>query len=106
FNSAPEFSFNAGFDYNRSDGLFGGMDFSYESNAFGTPFNFPEDFVGERLLLNARIGYAFTDNFTISAVGRNLFDADYFFSSFRREFGGTGQLGDPRTWAIRVDVNF
>lgn len=107
FNSAPEFSFNAGFDYNRADGLFGGMDFSYESNAFNTPFNFPENFVGERLLFNARIGYAFTDNFTISAVGRNLFDADYFFFANRSDpNGGNSSLGDPRTWAIRLDIEF
>lgn len=106
FNSAPEFSFNAGFDYNRSDGIFGGMDFSYQSNAFGTPFNVPENFVGERLLFNARIGYAISDNFTISAVGRNLFNTDYFFQAGREEGGGQGRLGDPRTWAVRLDARF
>ncbi|MEM7781360.1 MAG: TonB-dependent receptor [Pseudomonadota bacterium] len=106
FNSAPEFSFNGGFDYNRPDGFFGGMDFSYQTNAFGTPFNFPESFVGERLLFNARIGYAFTENFTISAIGRNLFDEDYFFQAGRAEDGGQGRLGDPRTWAIRLDARF
>ncbi|MGD1956205.1 MAG: TonB-dependent receptor [Sphingomonadales bacterium] len=107
FNSAPEFSFNGGFDYNRPDGFFGGMDFSYQSDAFGTPFNFPENFAGERLLFNARIGYAINEHFRITAVGRNLFDTDYFFAAFRSDpNGGSGRLGDPLTWAIRLDVKF
>lgn len=106
FNSAPEFSFNGGFDYNGANGIFGGMDFSYQSDSFNSPFNVPDNFTGEVLLFNARIGYEINENIRVSAVGRNLFDTDYFFQAFRGPDGGSGQLGDPLTWAIRLDVTF
>lgn len=106
FNSAPEFSFNGGLDYRGSSGFFGGVDFSYQADSFNSPFNVPENFTGERLLFNARIGYEINENFSISAIGRNLFDQDYFIRAFRGPDGGSGQLGDPLTWAIRLDSRF
>ena len=106
FNSAPEFSFNGGVDYNGADGFFGGMDFSYQSDAFNSPFNVPENFAGEVLLLNARIGYRINEDISISAIGRNLFDQDYFLQAVRQLDPGRGLLGDPLTWAVRLDVKF
>ncbi|MEM0953175.1 MAG: TonB-dependent receptor [Pseudomonadota bacterium] len=109
FGAAPEFSFNAGFDYSRLDGFFGGMDLSYQSDSYNSPFNVPDNFAGEALLLNARIGYQINENFTITAIGRNLFDEEYFFQFFGSRDPSTpsrGQLGDPLTWAIRLDAKY
>ena len=106
FNAAPEFSFNGGLDYRGPGGFFAGVDFSYQADSFGSPFNVPENFTGERLLFNARIGYEIDDGISISAVGRNLFDQDYFIRASRGPDGGFGQLGDPLTWAVRLDARF
>ena len=107
FPFAPEFSFNGGFDYRNSSGLFGGVDVSYQSEAFNSIFNAELNQHNARALVNARLGYQLTEQVALTGYVRNLFDADYF-TQLARAFPGedVAVLGDQLTWAIRLDYRF
>lgn len=104
---APRWSANAGVTYDGSTGVFGGFDANYQSDQFANNFNVPEDFEGERVVVNARLGYRITDNLTVTAIARNIFNEDFYVFANRGVFGAeTARLGDPRTWAVRIDADF
>ena len=107
FPYAPILSANAGVSYEGDNGLFGGLDATYQGDQYANNFNVPQDFEGERVLVNARLGYRVTNRFTVTGIVRNLFDEDYYAFVNRGVFGSeTTRLGDPLTWAIRVDADF
>ncbi|MEM6410803.1 MAG: TonB-dependent receptor [Pseudomonadota bacterium] len=107
FPFAPEWSLNAGFDYNHELGFFLGLDVNYQTSAFQLNENLDINEFGERTLVNMRAGYRVTDNVVLSGYVRNLFDED-FFTSLNRGTPGSGfaRLGDQRTFAVRLDVDF
>ncbi|MEM1176346.1 MAG: TonB-dependent receptor, partial [Pseudomonadota bacterium] len=102
---APEWSANLGVSYDALSGVFGGVDANYQSNMYANNFNVQDDYEGERILVNARLGYRVNDKVTLTAIARNLFDEDYFVFANRGVFGNeTARLGDERTWVLRMDV--
>ncbi|MEM6900113.1 MAG: TonB-dependent receptor [Pseudomonadota bacterium] len=107
FPFAPEWSLNAGFDYNHELGFFLGLDVNYQTSVFQLNENLDINEFGERTLVNMRAGYRVTDNVVLSGYVRNLFDED-FFTSLNRGVPGAGfaRLGDQRTFAVRLDVDF
>lgn len=106
FPYAPEWSANLGTSYASYDGIFGGVDINYQSNMYANNFNLPEDYEGERVLVNARLGYRFNDRVSVTAIARNLLDEDYFVFANRGILGSeTARLGDQRTFVLRVDVD-
>ncbi|MEM8635611.1 MAG: TonB-dependent receptor [Pseudomonadota bacterium] len=107
FPFAPEWSLNAGFDYNHELGFFLGLDVNYQTSVFQLNENLAINEFGERTLVNMRAGYRVTDNVILSGYVRNLFDED-FFTSLNRGIPGSGfaRLGDQRTFAVRLDVDF
>ncbi|MEM6625518.1 MAG: TonB-dependent receptor [Pseudomonadota bacterium] len=107
FPYAPRLSANAGMTYSGPSGIFGGLDANYQSDQYANNFNEAVDFEGERVILNGRIGYELNDNVRITALVRNLFDKDYFAFVNRGNIAGqTARLGDERTIAVRLDVDF
>ncbi|MEL6687021.1 MAG: TonB-dependent receptor [Pseudomonadota bacterium] len=104
FPYAPEFTFNAGFDYNHHTGFFGGVDANYQSSFFTTNENVDDAEVDDRLLVNARIGYEINEKVRLTAFAENLFDNEYF--TFVNFANPTARLGDERTFAVRLDVTF
>jgi outer membrane receptor protein involved in Fe transport len=106
FPFAPRWSANFGIAYNEGQGLFGGFDANYQSSVFDSSENFDVNRCCERFLLNARIGYTW-ENFSLSAYARNAFDEQFFsFINVARPGEEVARLGNPRTFAVRFDVNF
>ena len=106
FPSAPRWSANFGIAYAQEDGLFGGVDANYQSGVFNSSDNFAVNACCERILVNARIGYTWR-NFSLSAYLRNAFDEQYFsFLDALTPGQEFARLGNPRTFAVRFDVDF
>lgn len=107
FPFAPELSANAGVDYEAASGFFAGLDVSYQSESYSDQENVELNEVKERTLVNGRLGYAFTENYRLSVIGRNLLDEDYYtFLNRDRTGGGFARVGDPRVVSVRLDVTF
>lgn len=106
FPFAPQVSLNAGFDYRHPSGLFTGIDVNYQSSAFSDQENFIVNEVEGRTLVNARLGYAVTDNVQILVYARNLLDEDYFTTLDRQPGNDFARVGAPRVIAARLDVQF
>lgn len=107
FAETPLWTANFGFTYADNDGVFGGVDANYESDRFALSENFDVNDRGERMVVNARIGYEIIPGLSLSAYVRNLFDEDYFVL-FAAENQGrdVAFVGDPRTYAVRLDFAF
>ena len=104
FPFAPEWSVNLGFDYRINDKLFTGVDANYQSDKYQENENFSANEFGDRWLVNARIGYEINEHFKLTAVVRNAFDEQYFTSlNVADQFA---RLGEERTVAVRLDVDF
>lgn len=106
FPNAPEVSWNAGISYEGSNGVFAGLDVNHQSSAFLNAENDGTQTREAFTLVNARIGYQINERVRVSGVARNLFDEAYFLRVNRSLFGGTASLGDPFSWALRLDVDF
>ncbi len=107
FPFAPRWSANAGISYNSDFGLFGGVDANYQSRIFQGNENFDANYFGDRILVNARIGYEFVEGVRLSAYVRNLFDEQYFTSLNVSATGDEfSRLGAERTFALRLDLDF
>lgn len=106
FPFAPRWSANFGIAYSEEQGFFGGVDANYQSSVFNTAENFAVNECCDRFLVNARVGYTW-QNFSLSAYVRNAFDTEYFsfidIASAGNEFA---RLGNPRTFAVRLDADF
>ncbi|ADM10771.1 Outer membrane protein [Parvularcula bermudensis HTCC2503] len=107
FPFAPRWSLNAGMDYRHPSGLFGGVDVNHQSKMYQDNENFDVNEFGERMLVNARLGYQFSENMQLSAYVKNALDEQYFTSlnviSPGDEFS---RLGAERTYAVRLDFDF
>ncbi len=106
FPFAPRWSGNLGVAYRSENGFFGGVDASYQSSVYALAENFAVNQCCERVLVNARLGFAWR-NFRLSAYVRNALDAQYYsFVNFSTPGDEVARLGDPRTVAVRLDVDF
>lgn len=106
FPFAPRLSLNGGFDYRHDSGFFGGVDVNYQSSAQNEVDNFDLNTIDGRTLVNARVGYTIREGLRLSAYVRNLFDENFFTSLSRVNGQDFARLGDQRTWAIRLDMDF
>ncbi|MEM7703311.1 MAG: TonB-dependent receptor [Pseudomonadota bacterium] len=106
FPFAPRWSGNFGVAYSDDSGFFGGIDANFQSEVFAEPSNFAINECCGRLLMNARIGYAW-NGFRLSAYVRNAFD-DAYYSFFNGAQAGDeiARFGNPRTYAVRLDASF
>jgi outer membrane receptor for ferric coprogen and ferric-rhodotorulic acid len=62
-----------------------------------------DDRVGERTLVNARLGYE-ADHWSLSLFANNLFDEHY--DQYRNSFTGQSIIGAPRTVGIVLETGF
>lgn len=104
FPFAPEWSGNLGLDFNHPNGLFGGIDVNYQGAVYSTQDNIPEDKSDSATLVNLRLGYAWSDRYSVTAYARNLFDE--FVVVQRGTATNFARLGDPRVVALRFDANW
>ncbi len=107
FPFAPRWSANAGIAYNSDFGLFGGIDANYQSKVFQTNSNFDQNYFGDRILVNVRLGYEIVEGVSLTAYVRNLFDEQYFTSLSVASAGDEfSRIGAERTYALRLDFDF
>jgi len=92
----------------RSGDFFGGFDASYRSSFSSSATASKYLVVDGYALLNARIGFRWSDGWTFSLWARNLLNKDYL-ELLSAAPGNTGlivgQPGDPRTLGVTVRVN-
>jgi len=106
FPFAPRWSANFGVAYAPEEGFFGGFDANYQSNVFDSSENFAVNECCERILVNARMGYTWR-NFSLSAYLRNAFNEQFYsFLNVATLGEEVARFGNPRTFAVRLDVDF
>jgi iron complex outermembrane recepter protein len=93
----------------RDGQFFGAVDVSYRSS-FSSSATFSKYLVVDGYsLLNARVGFRWSDGWTLSIWSRNLLNKDYF-DLLTGAPGNTGlivgQPGDPRTYGVTLRVTF
>lgn len=104
--TAPEGMFSLAFDYtkpmNNGNTLYGGLSYSWQDEYFTGASNSVDFLIGSYSLINARIGYSWSDGrWRADVWGKNLGDDD-----FVRIRGTSGALaeyfGAPKTYGINV----
>jgi iron complex outermembrane receptor protein len=93
----------------RSGQFFGALDTSYRSSFSSSP-SYSQYLVVEGYpLLNARVGFRWSDGWTVSLWSRNLLNRDYY-DLLTAAPGNTGlyvgQPGDPRTAGVTLRMAF
>ena len=74
---------------------------NYQSEAFSSAQNRPEDIEEGRTLVNGRIGFK-TGNIDTYIYSTNIFDVDYV--SHQTQGVDTGKVGDGRFVGLRVRI--
>ena len=81
-------------------------DANFQSEVFAESSNFAINECCDRLLMNARIGYAW-NGFRLSAYVRNALDDEYYSFFNGAQVGNEiARFGNPRTYAVRLDASF
>lgn len=93
----------------RPGQFFAGADASYRSRFSSSATASQYLFVDGYSLANARIGFRWTDGWTLSVWGRNIFNKDYY-ELLTATPGNTGlfvgQPGDSRTVGVTLKLTF
>lgn len=95
-----EYTVNLGTTLNTASGFFMGMNV-----AFRGPYYLVEDNSAEQdscVLMNAKLGYTFDEQWEVSVYGRNLLDEEYATSSF----SGALMQGEPLTVGMALKYRF
>ena len=93
----------------RPGEFFGGVDGSYRSTFSSSATASQYLWVPSYFLLNARIGFRWTDNWSVSVWSRNLLDRNYYelLTAVPGSSGlYVGQPGDPRTFGLTMRRTF
>lgn len=111
--NAPEWTATGGFTYETpmSDTVTfnASTDVRYVTRSYFNPYNFPDLSQGPYALVNARIGFDFSDTYSVAVWGRNLFDKAYNTdgNSQRAPFGQDSIVfGEPRMYGISASAKF
>lgn len=106
FPRAPRWTLAAGVSYQHRQGWFGTGGLSSISNVYGNADNDPTLRLNERLLLNAKLGYALR-GWSVYVYGTNLLD-DRYFDVLWRETPTTlaATTGAPRTVGLGIEARF
>lgn len=123
---SPPLSFNVGANYRSLSGFFAGASVAYQDEYFSNIFNVDEAILGNGLtevvdaaaIVNAQLGYAFTDSLSMTAYATNLFDESSPQSTFITGFTAlvgqadlenrvlTYRLRQPQTFGLSLDMRF
>jgi len=94
--------------FGRDGEVFGAIDTSLRSSFSSSPTPSAYLVVPANALVNARVGFRWTDGWSLSIWARNLLDRDYY-ESLQPGAGGTGlytaQLGDPRAYGLTLRLS-
>jgi len=109
---SPDWTGNAGIQYELPIGDLGGLTLRYEAAYRGSHyfsvFNSSASKQKEYWIQNARVSFA-PDNarYELSAFVENFTNDQYFIQLYPNSAvnGATGSYGEPRTWGIRLDVH-
>lgn len=95
--------------FGQAGELFGAVDTSFRSSYSSSPTPSKYLVVGARGLVNARLGFRWTDGWALSLWARNLLNHDYY-ESLQPGAGGSGlytaQLGEPRSVGLTLRLAF
>ncbi|MEM0952599.1 MAG: TonB-dependent receptor [Pseudomonadota bacterium] len=123
---SPPLSFNVGVNYRAPGGFFAGASVAYQDEYYSSVFNVDEELLGNGLteeidaaaIVNAQVGYAFSDRLTLTAYATNLFDEgssqDTFINGLLSLLGDNDlsdnilfyRIRQPQTFGITVDLQF
>jgi len=107
FPSAPRWTLGAGVAYEHARGWFGSASFSYVGNAFYDSANSADLKLGDRHLVNAKLGYT-ARHWSLYVFGSNLLDDDYYVVKWHEggvaRYGAT--FGPSRLIGIGTDLRF
>ena len=95
--------------FGRSGDFFGAVDASYRSRFSSSATASKYLVIDGYSLVNARVGFRWSDGWTVSLWARNLFDKDYFelLSAAPGNSGlYVGLPGDPRTIGVTMRMSF
>lgn len=105
FPEAPRWTLGAGLSYSRGHGWFGNSSIHYVTDTYGGPDNLPELRPGQRLLLNAKFGFAH-DYWSAYVFGTNLLDDEYAEALWAGGLGYEAVLGAPRIIGIGLEASY
>lgn len=107
FPSAPHWTLGAGLAYEAAHGWFGTASFHYVGDAYYDAANNADTRLGNRHLVNAKLGYA-ARHWTVYVFGSNLLDDDYYVVKWREggvaKYGAT--FGASRLVGVGTDLRF
>lgn len=107
FPQAPQWTLSAGIAYEHASGWFGTLGASYVGNSFYDASNASDLKLGDRRLVNAKLGYA-AKHWSVYVFGSNLLDDDYFYLKWREgnvaTYGSTP--GAPRLVGFGAELRF
>lgn len=123
---SPSTTFNLGANYRSRIGVFAGANLNYQSEFWSDIFNLDQSQLGDGLteridaaaIVNAQIGYAFSDALTLTLYANNLFDEDApSFANIGSANAAAGvgnpvnqrlvyQIRQPQTFGVTLDMQF
>ncbi|MDP0500691.1 MAG: TonB-dependent receptor [Verrucomicrobiota bacterium JB022] len=109
FPQAPHWTLGAGANYRHDSGWFGNASLTYIDNAWASEKNEPNLYLGERLLLDAKLGFSL-DHWSVYVFGTNLLDDDYI-NRLWSETANAGStygaiVGRPRVIGVGFEANY
>jgi len=107
FPFAPELTAAAGLTYYFDNGFFLSSDVSFTGEYYGDAANNSLLEVDSRTLVNTRLGYE-SDNWSIFAYARNLFNVDYYTQAATDNSGNNIAIvrsGEPRIIGFIAKIN-
>ncbi|NEO98567.1 MAG: TonB-dependent receptor [Symploca sp. SIO2E9] len=102
---SPDFTYNLAIQYRAPIGILVRVELQGMGTTFFDDANEFEQ--GPFALLNARIGYEFTDNYGIYLFGNNITDVEHLASAAAFPgFGTFATFGPPATYGVQVRTRF
>lgn len=102
---SPDYTYNAGAQYNHSSGLFGRADITGVSSFYTQAKNTKSSEVDGYKTVNVKLGYDMED-FQISIWSKNIFAEDYIVTKSYYVGGHSVQDGEPRTIGTTIAYRF
>jgi len=82
-------------------------DYYYNSGYYYLAQNTPDTFEDAYDIINARISYLYRPyGLRVTVFGDNLADERYNLAQFHTDFGRQDSLAPPRTWGVRLNLDF
>ncbi|NQZ56270.1 MAG: TonB-dependent receptor, partial [Lentisphaeraceae bacterium] len=104
FEDAPELSWNAGISYQHKSGLYGSIEALYQSSAY--QWNDNEFEIDQHVIVDAKLGYKYNDQYSVYLYAKNLLNEKYFASVSTSTSNPYATVGLPQTFGVVFDYKF